>query len=223
MSGRNGPLGPKGLREIGWGDPVTAAQAVLAEHLGPRTEVDRNPHRSQAWAKDLVRAPGLLEQVQDAIGPDVTVVSTVLVIKWPSRAFEVPWHQDGIDDRFELDPQRSVTAWLALTNAPPGSGCLYVVPCSQRRGYLPHHVEEDTGAARGHAQAADVPEGIVGTPLTFTAGQGVLMDVRLLHRSGSNRVRGVRAGLNIRYVAPGGVQMRDGSIPKVDPVSGGTW
>ncbi|MFH8751848.1 phytanoyl-CoA dioxygenase family protein [Streptomyces rimosus] len=223
MSGRNGPLGPKGLREIHWGDPVAAAHTVLDEHLGPRTEISRNPHRSQAWAKDLVRAPGLLEPVQEAIGPNVAVENTFLVIKWPGEDFEVPWHQDGIDDRIELDPQRSVSAWLALTNAPPGSGCLYVVPCSQRRGYLPYHLEDDTGAGRGRAQAADVPDGLVGTPLTCMAGQGVLMDVRLLHRSGSNRVRGVRIGLNIRYVAPGGIQTLDGSTPKLDPVSGTGW
>lgn len=49
------------------------------------------------------------------------------------------------------------------------------------------------------------------------------MDVRLLHRSGSNRVRGVRIGLSIRYVTPEGIQMRDGSTPKVDPVSGTGW
>jgi hypothetical protein len=49
------------------------------------------------------------------------------------------------------------------------------------------------------------------------------MDVRLLHRSGRNCAAQPRIGLNIRYVAPGGVHMRDGSKPSLFAVTGDGW
>ncbi|MFJ2191934.1 hypothetical protein ACIOJE_29040 [Kitasatospora sp. NPDC087861] len=34
------------------------------------------------------------------------------------------------------------------------------------------------------------------------------MDRRLLHRSGTNTSDGARVGLNVRYIAPGGIRRR---------------
>ncbi|MGP4089114.1 phytanoyl-CoA dioxygenase family protein [Streptomyces sp. KR55] len=220
-------LGAAGHRIVHqWAVPAKArarAAELVAAHRGTAREVVRNPHRDQEWAQSIVRAPRLLNAVRDLIGPDVAVENTFLVIKWPGRDFEIPWHQDGINDRIELDPARSVAAWLALTDARVDTGCLHIVPGSQRAGYLPYGAEEDTGASRGRALGAHVAEGTRGVPVSVDAGSGLLMDVRLLHRSHSNRGNGVRLGLNIRYVAPGGVQMRDGSSPSLEPISGTGW
>ncbi|MER6121756.1 phytanoyl-CoA dioxygenase family protein [Streptomyces sp. NPDC001795] len=223
----DGPLGRSGLRQLHEWAAAHRARARAAEIVaalrGEGGEVVRNPHLHQEWAQAIVRAPRLLNAVQDVIGPDVAVENTFLVVKWPGRDFEVPWHQDGINDRLELDPERSVAAWIALTDTDTESGCLHVVPGSQRTGYLPYEAEPDTGAARGRALGVRVGDSTHGVAVPVRAGSGLLMDTRLVHCSHSNIRAGARVGLNIRYVAPGAVSMRDGSSPSLSPLSGTGW
>jgi ectoine hydroxylase-related dioxygenase (phytanoyl-CoA dioxygenase family) len=227
MEGAPGLLGPRGYRRLQkWTPPGRArawATGLVATHRGSMREVLRNPHHTEEWAQAVVRAPRLLAAVQGLIGPSVAVENTFLVIKWPGRGFEVPWHQDGINDRLELDPAQSVAAWLALTDAAPGSGCLRVLPGSQASGYLPYEVEAAHGAPRGRALGIRVSDGEQGHSVPVQAGSGLLMDTRLVHSSPSNNEAGARIGLNIRFVAPGAIRMRDGSSPSPTPLSGTGW
>jgi ectoine hydroxylase-related dioxygenase (phytanoyl-CoA dioxygenase family) len=103
------------------------------------------------------------------------------------------------------------------------TGCLHIVPGSQRAAYLPYETEPDKGAARGRALGTRVALETRGVPVPVTAGNGALMDTRLAHCSRPNRGTGARVGLNIRYVAPGGVHLRDGSSPSLDPIAGTGW
>ncbi|MGW8355204.1 phytanoyl-CoA dioxygenase family protein [Streptomyces wedmorensis] len=222
-----GPLGPDGVRKVrGWATRAAATARsthLTAAYRADGTEVVRNPHLTAEWARHAVRSPALLSAVRRALGPDIAVENTFLVIKWPGRPFEVPWHQDGINDRIVLDPRRSVAAWLALTDADETTGCLRVFPGSQRRGYLPYDAEPDARAARGRALGIAGIDPSEARPLPSQAGDGCLMDVRLVHGSASNTGAGVRIGLNIRFVAPGGCTVRDGSDPSLYPVSGTGW
>lgn len=212
-----------------WGTTATArdlAAQVEAEHTADRREIVKNPHRNGGWARDA--ACSLLEVVQAVIGPDVAIENTFLVIKWPGSPFEVPWHQDGTDRRIELDPARSVSAWLALTDATPNNGCLHIAPGSHQLGYLPYEFEDDHGAQRGRAgRAAGLDKAGFGdqdaVPVPVAAGNAVVLHVALLHRSGPNTSPSPRIGLNIRYVAPGATHTRDGSVPILDPISGTAW
>ncbi|MDX3260856.1 phytanoyl-CoA dioxygenase family protein [Streptomyces sp. MI02-2A] len=223
----DGPLGPSGYRQLHeWTSPSRArarAAEIVAALRGRAEEIMRNPHLEQEWAHEVVRAPQLLAAVQGVIGPNVAVENTFLVIKWPGRDFEVPWHQEGINHRLELDPHRSVAAWVALTDAEESTGCLHVIPGSQRAGYLPFEAEPATGAARGRALGVHVGDTASGLPVAVPAGSGLLMDTRLVHCSHSNTGTGARIGLNIRFVAPGSVSMRDGSSPSPAPISGTGW
>lgn len=224
----DGILGAYGVRtSVEWAVPGNAracAAAVVTQYRGNHTEIVRNPHLMQGWAAEAVRAPRLVEAVQAAIGNAVAVENTFLVIKWPGRVFEIPWHQDGTDDRIELDPSRSIAAWLALTDTTQESGCLWIIPGSQHAGYLPYGKEDNSGQQRGQADAALGVTGQDGAvPLHMQAGGAVLIDTRLLHCSGTNLAASPRVGLNIRYVAPGGVRMRDHSKPSLDPVTGSSW
>ncbi|MEV0318149.1 phytanoyl-CoA dioxygenase family protein [Streptomyces sp. NPDC050658] len=222
-----GLLGVGGHQKVShWASPAVAcsrAAQLVAAHRSTRTEIVRNPHHDEEWAQAIVRSPRLVGAVRDLLGPDIAVENTFLVIKWPGCAFEIPWHQDGINNRIELDPQRSVAAWLALTDAPLDSGCLHILAGSQRDGYLPYETENATGSCRGRALASRIALGTQGLPIPVAAGDGLLMDVRLLHCSHSNRSEGARVGLNIRYVAPDAVRTRDGSNPSLHPVSGTGW
>ncbi|MBD0742947.1 phytanoyl-CoA dioxygenase family protein [Streptomyces sp. CBMA152] len=153
----------------------------------------------------------------------MAVENMFAVLKWPGHDFVVPWHQDGINDRIELDPKRSVVAWLALTDATEETGCLRIVPGSHRAGYLPYQPEQDSGASRGRALGVQIGEVVQGIAVPVPATGGVLMDPRTVHSSGPNTGTSVRIGLNIRFVAPGGYTARGGISPSLDPVSGSGW
>ncbi|MFF2703390.1 phytanoyl-CoA dioxygenase family protein [Streptomyces cyaneofuscatus] len=221
------PLGLRGIRTaVDWAHPGRArarATALVAAYRAHRTEVIRNPHLEQDWAAAAVSSPVLLDAVRAVVGQNVAVENSFLVMKWPGQEFEVPWHQDGIDGRIELAPGKSVAAWLALTDATATTGCLDVIVGSHRRGYLPYGPEAETGRPRGRADTVrGEPDGRP-ISLPVRAGRAVLMDMRLLHRSGSNTGNGVRVGLNVRYVAPGACLRRDPTCPSLFPVSGLGW
>ncbi|MFD7409893.1 phytanoyl-CoA dioxygenase family protein [Streptomyces sp. NPDC059866] len=226
-SGTDGLLGPDGYKVLSqWTNPAQAkarATELVVAHRSELREVVANPHLTQEWAQTLVRSARLVAAVQELIGPDVAVENTFLVIKWPGQSFEVPWHQDGINDRLDLDPDRSVAAWVALTDAESDAGCLHVLPGSQRAGYLPYKAEAATGAARGRALGVRMGLDVRGVPVPVRAGSGLLMDTRLVHCSHSNNWVGARVGLNVRFVAPGAVSMRDGSSPSLAPITGTGW
>lgn len=223
------PLGENGYRVgLEWnpnGRARALAAEIIDEHRGEQREVVRDVHLRSEWAAHAVRSPELLGRVQETIGESVAVENTFLMIKWPGRDFPVPWHQDGINPRLQLDPERSVAAWLAITDATTVNGCLQVIPGSHAAGYVDYEREqggERRGRALGVRVMASGPHER-GVWLPLNAGQACLMDVRLLHRSDSNTTAGVRIGLNIRYVAPGAIRSSDGHSPSLYPLSGSDW
>lgn len=119
-------------------------------------------------------------------------------------------------------------------SATPATGCLHIAPGSHTLGYLPHELEDHPdqhdrqqhGRQRGRAgQAVLADPGPCqnAAPVPIAAGNAIVFDVALLHRSGTNTGDRVRIGLNIRYVAPGAARTRDGSAPVLDPISGTAW
>lgn len=223
------PLGESGYRTgLEWNTHSRArarAAEIIAEHRAEQTEVVRDAHLRFDWAAHAVRSPELLRTVPETTGGAVAVEKTFLMVKWPGRDFPVPWHQDGTNPRIRLDPELSVAAWLAMTDATTVSGCLQVVPGSHATGY-PDYVREDSSARRGKAL------GVRGMPngpheravwLPLNAGQACLMDVRLIHRSDSNTTAAARIGLNVRYVAPGAIRSSGPHSPSLYPLTGSGW
>jgi len=223
------PLGESGYRTgLEWnthGRARARAAEIIAEYRAEQTEVVRDVHLRSEWAAHAVRAPELLALVQETIGEAVAVENTFLMIKWPGHDFPVPWHQDGTNPRMQLDPERSVAAWLAVTDATTVNGCLQVIPGSHAAGYL-GYAREQSDARRGKALGVQgMPDGPHdrGVWLPLDAGQACLMDVRLIHRSDSNKTVGARLGLNIRYVAPGAIRSSSPHSSSLYPLSGSDW
>jgi ectoine hydroxylase-related dioxygenase (phytanoyl-CoA dioxygenase family) len=218
------PLGEDGWRGgLQWATGEQAAQ--LAQQLAGSGEVVKDAYLTLPQISALVRSPVIVNAVADLIGPDIAVEGGFLLTKPPGGDFVVPWHQDGVNDRVELDPARAVTVWAALTDATADSGALQVIPGSWRAGYLPYRREDTPGGQRGRALQTDVPPDSADPVLVpAAAGQALLMDVRLLHRSGPNTASWPRVGLNLRYVAPGAVTVRTGAPPaSLYPVAGTSW
>ena len=213
------------LAPVAWSAP---AQAIaLARELAGISglgNVTANPHLSEDWARRVVTCGALVSAVAALIGAEVAVENTFLLVKRPGDQFAVPAHQDGINDRLQLDPARSVAVWLAISEASAASGCVEIVPGSHHGGYLAYRrAASPAGDSRRPLTLAD-GDGAAGfTPVPLAAGQACVLDVRLVHRSGPNTSNAPRIGLNIRYVAPGGWTVRDGPGPHLFPVTGDRW
>ncbi|MFC1435357.1 phytanoyl-CoA dioxygenase family protein [Streptacidiphilus sp. N1-3] len=209
-----GLLGPSGVSPLfRWADAEDAHTVGLrvAAALEPQaSRILTNVHLRASWAVRAVRSACLLREVEKALGPNVAVENTFLVVKFPG-VFSVPWHVDGKDVDFELDPDHSVSAFLALSRMDEKNGALQVLPGSHLEGY--------EGDLEGPSLASERDAEL----LEMDPGEAVLFDSRILHSSDRNRSHAPRIGLNIRYVTPQGCVNRSIQAAPLDIVGGQDW
>ena len=157
------------------------------------------PYLLFPWAAELVRHPGILDAVEDIVGPDILVFHTTLWWKPAGSEGFVPWHQDAT--YFGLAPHEHVTAWIALTPSTEENGCVTVLPGSHRHGQLPHADRKDPRVmlSRGQSVAAPVEERAA-VPIPLQPGEFSLHDTLVLHASAPNRSAQARIGLGISYI-----------------------
>lgn len=156
-------------------------------------------HLLFTWANALVRHPGILDAVEDLIGPDLLCWTTNFFIKEPRDPAFVSWHQDST--YWGLEPHDVVTAWVALTDAPVESGAMKFMPGSHKQAQIPHRdtFDKDNLLTRGQEVAVDVDERqAIDVPLE--AGEISLHHIRLVHGSKPNTTANRRIGLAIRYI-----------------------
>jgi ectoine hydroxylase-related dioxygenase (phytanoyl-CoA dioxygenase family) len=177
-------------------EPLLAPQGGLAD-----ARLRNNPHLILPWVAALACHPRVLDAVEALLGPDLLIWRSVFFVKPPHDAGYVAWHQDLA--YWDLSDDRSVTAWIALTDSTAANGCVRVVPGSHRGALLDHTRAHDkhNRLLRGQVAACDVPPDSV-RPLELRAGQFSLHHVRLLHSSPPNPSGELRAGLAVRYVRP---------------------
>lgn len=155
-------------------------------------------HLLFAWADTLVHHPGVLDAVEDVIGPDILLFHFTLQTKEAHRATYAEWHQD--DAYFRLQPAEQVTAWLALSEASALSGCMRMLPGSHKRGTVSHFDKpgEENIIRRGMTVEGLTWEDGVLAPLK--AGEMSLHHTHTLHASGPNDSDDRRIGLTLSYV-----------------------
>ena len=161
-----------------------------------------NAHVVLQMAAELARHPVILDAVEGVLGPDILVWSAEFFIKEPRTDAIITWHQDltywGLGETDE-----EITAWLALSDVTPESGCMRFVPGSHTNRIVPH---EDTFAennllSRGQEIAVDVDEDAA-VDVALRPGQLSLHHGRMFHASGPNRSDDRRIGFAIRYITP---------------------
>jgi len=157
------------------------------------------------------------------LGDDIAVENTFLVFKKPGDIFEVPLHQDDIDDNLDLDPDNSFSFWLSITDSNRENGGLIVYPNSHSDGYIEYSLEKDHSIAGG-----GTPIGI-NTDVKYSekliqleAGEAVVMNSALMHKSGLNVTDLPRIGLNVRITNQKGVRKRIGNTEPIYAL-GGDW
>ncbi len=157
---------------------------------GDRIEADTPMHIGPA-VFDMINAPGLLDMVEDLIGPEITSNPIQHVrIKPPQRKLRADearahvggtdWHQDRAVALEEADQTRMVTVWLAVTDATVENGCLQVVP--GRADLLPHCPQRQTSIAKGFVDTD------LAVPLPVKAGGAVIFHPMTPHASLDERL-----------------------------------
>jgi hypothetical protein len=147
---------------------------------------------------DIATAPGILDHVQDILGPDIICWASAILSKTPHDPKEVPWHQDACF--WKLSPARTVTVWLAIDDADEENSAMRFLPRSHDIG----KIEESEMGAGSVFHKGIRPTADMGEPVTNTlkAGQMSMHADMLVHGSLANRSDRRRCGLTLRYCPP---------------------
>ncbi|KAK5925238.1 hypothetical protein CgunFtcFv8_018043 [Champsocephalus gunnari] len=149
-----------------------------------------NVHLQYPWVRDLTQHPQIIQVVKAILGPDVILLDSRFICKYPTlkpdaqdneggRNDELPyvaWHQDMRYWGIAGGPVLSV--WLALDDSLQENGALQLIPGSHCAGMLPHRQATRPGNMLSLARCL------------------FMMD----HASDANTSQRRRCGLVIRYI-----------------------
>ena len=127
------------------------------------------------------------------IGEEVSVFRSMFMNKPPAVSQPLVWHQD-VGAGWGIDHNPLVTVWTALDDATTETGCMQIVPGSNRHGVInERHVLPSQDQDR-YAPAEAVID------VEAEAGETILLHNFLLHRSGTNSTDGPRRAFSVTYM-----------------------
>ncbi|MDQ2996089.1 MAG: phytanoyl-CoA dioxygenase family protein [Chloroflexota bacterium] len=90
----------------------------------------------------LAQHPQMIALLARLVGDTPELFQDQALLKPPLIGREKPWHQDNA--YFNVPPETAVVGvWIALDEATPENGCMYVIPGSQRAGPVIHFKRRD--------------------------------------------------------------------------------
>jgi non-haem Fe2+, alpha-ketoglutarate-dependent halogenase len=187
-------------------DDYTEANKGRLSELIPRERraVYGLTHLSLPWVYEMVSHPGVLDAVEGVLGPNLLVWGSDWFVKFPGDAAFISWHQDGA--YWGLQPPKVTTAWIALSPSTTESGCMQVMPGTQKTQMPQRETYAlDNALSRGQEIAVDVDESKA-VPLTLRPGEMSLHHIGIAHGSKANGANYARIGIAVRYIAPEVVQ-----------------
>jgi non-haem Fe2+, alpha-ketoglutarate-dependent halogenase len=161
-------------------------------------------HLMLPWVYNIVSHPRVLDAVEGAIGPNLLVWGSDWFVKFAHDPAFISWHQDGA--YWGLEPPQVVTAWIALSPSRPESGCMQVMPGSQKMRFEQKETfGRDNALSRGQEIAVAVDEAKA-VSLILAPGEMSLHHIGIAHGSKANGSDYARVGIAVRYIAPEVVQ-----------------
>jgi non-heme Fe2+,alpha-ketoglutarate-dependent halogenase len=169
-----------------------------------RREVYALTHLMLPWVYQMASHPRVLDAVEGAIGANILVWGSDWFVKFPGDAAYISWHQDGA--YWGLQPPKVTTAWIALSPSTLESGCMQVMPRTQKM-QLPQRetYAVNNALSRGQEIALEVDESKA-VALCLAPGEMSLHHIGIAHGSKPNSADYARVGIAIRYIAPEVVQ-----------------
>ena len=174
-------------------------EAHEARHGLLKGPLRHKSHLLFTWLDDLIRHPGILDAVEDILGPNLLVWGSSFFTKEAHDPGFVSWHQDST--YWGLDPADIVTAWVALSESTAENGAMRVIPDSHKLDQIAHRdtFAEGNLLSRGQEIAVEVDEAKAHM-LVLQPGEMSLHHVRLIHGSDPNPSDRRRIGFAIRYL-----------------------
>ena len=171
-----------------------------ALRAGDRWQINSDTHFVFEWVDALTREPGILDAVEQLLGPNLLAWNTNWFVKFPGDQAFVSWHQDGA--YWSLSPMEVVTAWVALGPVTPENGCMRVIAGSHRQSHLPQRETfgDNNVLSRGQEITVEVDEHKA-VDLQLQPGQMSLHHLWIVHGSNANQSDIPRIGIAIRYVS----------------------
>ncbi|XP_061582210.1 L-threonyl-[L-threonyl-carrier protein] 4-chlorinase [Cololabis saira] len=193
-----------------------------------------NVHLQYPWVMNLTKHSSVLRVVQAVLGPDVILLDTRFICKYPAlppvniqekegnlpRADGEPelpyvaWHQDIRYWGIAGGPVLSV--WLAFDDSVKENGALRVIPGSHCSGMLAHREASRSGNMLSVNQ--EIPEELLQVEAALLcplqAGQMSIHDGLLVHASDANRSQRRRCGFVVRYIPTCAYPIEDPERPR---------
>ena len=176
---------------------LESAEKSFPQQIGP--EKRNNAHYVLACLDEIVHHDEILDAVECLIGPDIILTNTVLFIKEPNSLHHVTYHQDAT--YMGLEPQESLTAWIALTESTRKNGCVRMIQGSHLLD-IQQHIDtfgEDNILTRGQ-EIENIDEERA-LDIELEPGQMSLHHARTIHGSRPNKTAARRIGMALQSFA----------------------
>ena len=144
----------------------------------------------------LIRNQRVLDAVEDLIGPNILCWGSSFFLKEPHSEDYVSWHADTY--YYGIEPQETVTAWIAFTPANQVSGCIRSIPGSHLgKTDFENAPDANNMLKRGQrTRNVDVSKAVY---MPLETGQFSIHHECTVHSSEPNRSDQHRIGYSIHY------------------------
>jgi hypothetical protein len=157
-----------------------------------------------------MQLPRFREITEAVYGPDVSIYRAMFMNKPAKRGTLLPYHQDA-GRQWQLTRDPVMTVWTALDDATAEKGCMQVIPGSHKLGLL-----SEWGHTITPEQEASYAREEDSVYLEAKAGEAILLNNLMLHRSGVNAKEEPRRAFSVCYMDASTRSIRDGrSFPKI--------
>lgn len=153
---------------------------------------------SAAWLP-LSLHPGILDIVEQIIGPDIVLWGSNLFYKRPREGPATPWHRDAA--YWPICPLATTSVWIAISDSVTENGCLRFIAGSHAAGEPGEHFEsKEPGLIIPGTLVAGSFDEDAARDVEMAPGQIVLFDCFTVHGARSNRGTRPRAGYALRFM-----------------------
>ena len=147
--------------------------------------------------------PGVLDVVEDLIGPDIVLFTTHFICKPAGKGQRVPWHEDSAYWAGMVTPMDEVvTLWLALDPSTSANGCVRFVPGSHLTPdgtYVPVRDRADAVFPSEMEASASARAEATAVEAVLAPNHCSIHHAKTIHGSRPNRSDQRRCGLTLRY------------------------
>ena len=188
---------------------VEEAEKAFPEEFNPENR--NNLHLTFMVLDELAHNPIILDAVEDLIGPDFSLWSSVMFTKNPLTEHFVSWHQDAT--YMGMTCNDFLTPWIALTPSTEEMGCMAMIPGSHKQNILSHQdtFEENNILTRG--QVVENFDAKKAVNLILKPGEMSIHHGAVIHGSKPNKSKQRRIGFALQsYCSHGINQIRGKNI-----------